>query len=92
MWDEKATIFKVRYPYGKHVRRCGRHKCEGDCALSGEVSEFAEVLLASRDDEMSSEKSAEVIVGCSTATEGLNSKLRSRDLNHGYGSRHRKES
>lgn len=49
-------------------------------------------LLASRDDEMSSEKSAEVIVGCSTATEGLNSKLRSRDLNHGYGSRHRKES
>lgn len=92
MLDEKAIIFKVQYPYGKHVRRCGGHKCEGDCALPGEVSEFAKVLLSLRDDEMSSEKSAEVIVGCPTATEGLNSKLRSRYLNHGYGSRHRKES
>jgi hypothetical protein len=26
--DEKANIFKVRYLYGKHRRKCGGHKCE----------------------------------------------------------------
>jgi hypothetical protein len=38
MLDEKANIFKVRYLYGKHGRRCGGHKREGGCALPGEVS------------------------------------------------------
>jgi len=39
--DEKATIFKVRYLYGKLVRRCGGHKREGESALPGEVCNFA---------------------------------------------------
>ena len=37
MLDEKAIIFKVQYLYGKHGRRCGRYKREGECALPGEV-------------------------------------------------------
>ena len=39
--DEKACIFKVRYLYGKLVRRCGGHKREGESALPGEVCNFA---------------------------------------------------
>jgi hypothetical protein len=39
--DEKANVFKVRYLYGKLVRRCGGHKRESECALPGEVSNFA---------------------------------------------------
>ena len=39
--DEKAAIFKVRYLYGKLVRRCGGHKREGERALPGEVCNFA---------------------------------------------------
>ena len=34
---EKANIFKALYLYGKHERKCGGHKCEGECALPGEV-------------------------------------------------------
>ena len=45
MLDEKAIIFKVRYLYGKHGRRYGGHKREGGCALPGEVSWYAFVLL-----------------------------------------------
>ena len=41
MLDEKANIFKVRYLYGKHGRRCGGHKREGGCALPGEIYRFA---------------------------------------------------
>jgi hypothetical protein len=41
MLDEKANIFKVRYLHGKHGRKCGRHKREGECALPGEVSSLA---------------------------------------------------
>jgi len=37
MPDEKANIFKVRYLYGRHERRCGGHKREGVCALPGEI-------------------------------------------------------
>ncbi len=37
MLDEKANIFKVRYLYGRHGRRCGGHKREGQCALPGEI-------------------------------------------------------
>jgi len=40
MPDEEAIIFKVRYLYGRHGRKCGRHKREGGCALPGEVSMF----------------------------------------------------
>ena len=38
MSDEKANIFKVLYLYGRHGRKCGGYKCEGGCALPGEVS------------------------------------------------------
>ena len=62
MLDEKAIIFKVRYLYGKHGRRCGGHKREGGCALPGEVSWYAFVLLMLRSVGMCHEKSAEVIV------------------------------
>ena len=62
MLDEKAIIFKVRYLYGEHGRICGRHKREGGCALPGEISWYAIVLLALRSAGMCREKSAEVIV------------------------------
>ena len=41
MLDEKANIFKVRYLYGKHGRRCGGHKREGGGALPGEICRSA---------------------------------------------------
>ena len=41
MPDEKATIFKVPYLYGRHGRRCGGHKREGGRALPGEVCRYA---------------------------------------------------
>jgi hypothetical protein len=41
MLDKKANIFKIQYLYGKHGRRCGRHKRESACALPGEVSRTA---------------------------------------------------
>jgi len=41
MLDEKALIFKVRYLYGKHGRRCGGYKREGECALPGEICSLA---------------------------------------------------
>ena len=60
--DEKAYIFKVQYLYGKHGRICGGHKREGECALPGEVSWYASVLLMLRSVRMYHEKSAEVII------------------------------
>ena len=62
MLDEKTIIFKVRYLYGKHRRRYVGHKREGECALPGEVSWYAFVLLMLRSVGMCHEKSAEVIV------------------------------
>jgi len=41
MSDKKATIFKVRYLTGRHVRICGGHKREGGRALPGEASRDA---------------------------------------------------
>ena len=38
--DEKANLFKVRYLYGKLVRKCGGHKREGESALPGEVCQL----------------------------------------------------
>jgi len=64
--DEEADIFKVRYLYGKLVRRCGGHKREGECALPGEVCNFAAELLSLRSDGKKLQKSAEGIVGPST--------------------------
>jgi hypothetical protein len=66
MPDEKATIFKVRYLYGRHGRRCGGHKREGRCALPGEVCWSAPVLPSPRGGGMGRQKSAEGIVGLST--------------------------
>ena len=37
MRDEEAYISKVRTLHGSHGRICGGYKCEGDCALPGEV-------------------------------------------------------
>ena len=72
MLDKEAIISKVRYLHGKHGSICGRHKQEGICALPGEVSQPAIVLLSSRGDEMGCEKSAEAIVKVTTDLEGLN--------------------
>jgi len=38
--DERANIFKVRYLYGKLVRRCGGHKREGESAIPGEICQL----------------------------------------------------
>ncbi len=57
-----------------------RYKCEGVCALPGEISNSAFVLLSSRGDGMELEKSAEVILRLLTTTEGLNLKLRGTDF------------
>jgi len=62
MLDEKANIFKVRYLYGKHARRCGGHKREGRSVLPGEVCQPAFVLLALRGAGMGWQKSAAAIV------------------------------
>ena len=64
--DEKANIFKVRYLYGKLVRICGGHKREGECALPGEICNFAMSYRRSRGDGMKLQKSAEGIVVPST--------------------------
>jgi hypothetical protein len=41
MLDKEANIFKVQYLTGRHARRCGGHKREGECALPGEVCQSA---------------------------------------------------
>lgn len=67
MLDEKAIIFKVQCLYGKHSRICGGYKREGGCALPGEVCRPAFVLPTSRGVGMGRQKSAEGILGVSTA-------------------------
>lgn len=62
MLDEKANIFKVQYLHGKHGRRSGRHKCESECALPGEILPFAGTLLRPEGRGMNGKKSAEGIV------------------------------
>ena len=74
MLDEEATIFEVRYLYGKHGRICGRHKREGECALPGEVCRPA---LSATDIARCRDGSAEVSRGhsrCIDRTEGPNEK------------------
>jgi hypothetical protein len=46
--DEKATIFKVRYLYGRSGCICDGHKREGECALPGEICNFALATVAER--------------------------------------------
>ena len=45
MLGKEAIIFKALTLSGKHGRRCGGHKREGECALSGEVCQL-EVSLS----------------------------------------------
>jgi len=44
MLGEKAIRFKAQYLSGKHGRRCGGYKCEGERALPGEICQTAYVL------------------------------------------------
>ncbi len=37
MLGEESIISKAQYLYGKYGRICGRHKCEGECVLPGEI-------------------------------------------------------
>ena len=46
--DEEAIISKVPYLHGKHGRRCGRNKREGECALPGEICSFAKATALGR--------------------------------------------
>jgi len=74
--DEKSILFKVRYLYGKHSRRCGGHKREGGCALPGEVCRFA---VSANDIERCRDGSTEVSRGHSRRfdrAEGPNMKYR----------------
>jgi len=66
MLGEKAIRFKARILSGKHGRRCGGYKCEGERALPGESCQSALGLPALRDAGMGWQKSAEGIVGSST--------------------------
>ena len=78
---EKANIFKARYLYGNHGSRCGGHKCEGRCALPGEVcriSQFRKVDNRRREASLSRQKSAEDIVSGFDPTEGRNMERRMR--------------
>jgi hypothetical protein len=72
MLDERAYKLKVQYLYGKHGSICGRHKREGRGALPGEVCiSVPEMgLSAPRDAGKGMQKSAEAIVGASTAPKG----------------------
>ena len=70
MLGEKANRFKAQILSGKHGRRCGGHKREGKCALPGEIcpEQRAEVSRGQSKP------------GVSCRDEGLNMKLRERDL------------
>jgi len=80
---EKSNIFKARYLYGNHGSRCGGHKCEGRCALPGEVCRYVSsetVGNRRREALLNRQKSAEDIVGGFDPTEGRNMELRMRAL------------
>lgn len=64
--DEKATIFKVRYLYGKLDCRCGGHKREGESALPGEICQLVTNYHHREVMRKSWQKSAEGIVGSTT--------------------------
>ncbi len=75
MPGKKANRFKAQTLSGRHGRRWDGYKCEGKCALPGEVCMFAVRLSSSRGDEMNMQKSAEGIVSAEGG-EGPNIKLR----------------
>ena len=63
MLDKKAIIFKVRYLYGKHRRRCGRHKCESERSYPGRSVYLLQVELRKPEGgQKDMQKSAEGIV------------------------------
>jgi len=63
---EKANIFKALSLSGKHGRRCGGHKCEGEGALPGEICLVRHGLRGLIEPLRDGQKSAEGIVGPST--------------------------
>ncbi len=63
MLGEESNVFKAQYLYGKHGRKCGRHKCEGECALPGGDLLVCLVLGLPRGGPMDQQKSAEGILG-----------------------------
>jgi hypothetical protein len=90
--DKEANNSKVQYLHGRHGRICGRYKCEGDCVLPGETSEFVwdychrEVM---RRIQRSQQRPYKVV---RPTTKGPNLKLRSRDFACGSERRHSKDS
>ena len=49
MPDEKANIFKVRYLYGRHGRKCGRHKREGGAHYPGRSPRLSPTMANTKD-------------------------------------------
>ena len=83
MLGKKAKIFKAQYLYGKHRHICGGHKCEGVCALPGEVCRYVISELVDnrrRETPLNRQKSAEDIVSGFDPTEGRNMEWRMRAL------------
>ena len=72
---EKAIRFKALILSGKHGRRCGGHKREGKCALPGEVCPEQRVEVSRGHSKP----------GFFYRDEGLNMKLRERDLDFDGG-------
>ena len=78
---EKANIFKARYSYGNHGSICGGYKCEGGCALPGEICRYVisvEVDNRRREASLNRQKSADDIVSGFDPTEGRNMEQRMR--------------
>jgi hypothetical protein len=78
---EEANKFKARYLHGNHGSICGGHKCEGRCALPGEICRHVisePVDNRRREAPLNRQKSAEDIVGGFDPTEGRNKEWRMR--------------
>ena len=83
MLGKKSRIFKARYLYRRHGRICGGHKCEGVCALPGEICRYVisvSVDNRRRETSLNRQKSADDIVGGFDPTEGRNMERRMRSL------------
>jgi len=76
---EESIIFKARYLYGNHGSRYGGYKCEGGCALPGEICRYViseSVDNRRREASLNRQKSADDIVGGIDPTEGRNMEQR----------------